>query len=158
MATTNFIKDPVVLRNLKHIAYISGTLSSVIGILGFIVAFSKSKILVTITIITTSICLVTLVSLAAHAFTYLGYQVALIPTNKILHFMNRTWISHEGDNFQKTVSIYRVNCIVSVNNSTFNRQSAVECMDRNHIRFRYHHPVAVILILITSATWHELII
>lgn len=104
MAATTFIKDPLVNKSLKQIAYVSGTLSSVIGILGLAVAFSKSKTLVTLAIVITSICLVTLISLAAHALAYLGYHVSLLPTNTVLLFMNRTWIGFEGENFQKTVN------------------------------------------------------
>lgn len=104
MAATTFIRDPLVHKNLRHIAYISGVLSSVIGILGFTVAFSKNKTFVTVAVVTTSICLITLVSLAAHAFTYLGYQIALVPKSRVLALMNRTWIGVEGENFQRAVS------------------------------------------------------
>lgn len=103
MAAAAFIRDPLVEKNLRYIAYVSGILSSMIGIMGFIVAFTRSKTCVTLAIISTSICLVTLVSLAAHAFTYLSYHVAVMPTNRILLIMNRTWIGLEGENFQKAV-------------------------------------------------------
>lgn len=108
MATTTFIKDRLVQRNLKHIAYIGGALTSLIAILGFTVAFSKNRTFVIVAIVVTSICLITLVSLAAHAFTYLGYHVALVPTTRVLALMNRTWIGVEGDNFQRAVSIQTV--------------------------------------------------
>lgn len=103
MAATAFIKDPLVEKNLRYIAYVSGILSSTIGIMGFIVAFTRSKTCVTLAIITTSVCLVSLVSLAAHAFTYLSYHVSVMPTKRILLIMNRTWIGLEGENFQKAV-------------------------------------------------------
>lgn len=104
MAATPFLTDPLIERNLRIIAYVAGFLSTFMGILGFLVAFSRNKTFLILAITMTSFFIVTLVSLAVHSFTYLAYHVSILPMQRLNQVMNSTWVALEGELIQRSVS------------------------------------------------------
>lgn len=104
MASTPYFKNPAVEKRLRCIAYISGTLSSIMAVLGFVTAFTRNKNRLFLAIIGTLFIIVSLVSLAAHALSIIGFHIALLPSQRTQLLMNSKWIGPDGKHFQIAVS------------------------------------------------------